>query len=172
MTYTDRLFRRFPCARRAIAWAPLALPALSFGCSDDDDHLARLVAECRKTSGQQHCELYRQINARRWSNDLPYYAYHEALARAAQDHAEDMAQNDLVGHESSDGTGWEDRIYNAGYDGGAIAENVARAPDIDAVMQLWMPADETGGNLMSRNASESGIGVQGDRWVITLGRPY
>jgi uncharacterized protein YkwD len=172
MMHTNRLFRRLPSVRRAVAWAPMLLFALSFSCSDDDDQLARLVAQCKQCSSEQHCELYRRINVRRRSNDLPLYVYHDALARAAQSHADDMAQNDLLGHESSDGRSWEDRIYDAGYDGGAIAENIARAPDIAAVMQLWMPADGTGGNLMSRNATQAGIGVQADRWVITLGRPY
>ncbi len=69
-------------------------------------------------------EAINAINAYRTANGLPPYNIKEALTKAAQSHASDMACNNLTGHTGSDGSTSGSRISKNGYVAAFSAENV------------------------------------------------
>ena len=72
------------------------------------------------------------------------------LAQAAQTQSLDMATRRQLTHAGSDGSHASDRLARAGYQWGAVAENIARGQtDLPAVMGAW--ARSTG---HCRNAME------------------
>jgi uncharacterized protein YkwD len=82
----------------------------------------------------------------------------DLLNAAAQRHAEDMAENNFMAHEGSDGSMPGDRAGDAGYTG-AVGENVARGYEsADAVVAGWVDSDGHCNNLMNAGFSEMGVG--------------
>ncbi|POM69083.1 SCP-like extracellular protein [Phytophthora palmivora] len=64
---------------------------------------------------------------------------HSTLQAAAQRQADDMAANNFMSHNGSDGSKMAQRAAEAGFTGGAIAENVAAGQkNVDAVVNSWM----------------------------------
>ncbi|GMF17067.1 unnamed protein product [Phytophthora lilii] len=64
---------------------------------------------------------------------------HSKLQAAAQRQADDMAANNFMGHKGSDGSKMAQRAAEAGFTGGAVAENVAAdQKDVNAVVDSWM----------------------------------
>jgi uncharacterized protein YkwD len=153
-----------------VLWAGSSLGCSGDEAQDDEDAVATLVSECRSLSAGRACQLYRRVNEERRSHGLALYSYDAALARAAQSHADDMAANDYISHTSLDGTTFDVRILLAGYDGFPRAENIAQAPDVDAVMLLWLSSEGHRETLLWETSTETGIGVQGELWVLVTGR--
>ena len=143
---------------------------LAVACGDDDDEIANLVEQCTEDSGEEQCELYRLINVERQSADVSLYGYDPALARAAQLHANDMADNDYFDHESLDGRSFSDRAQQAGYDGSPTGENIASASSAQQTVEMWMSSSGHRANLLSTRSTEIGIGAQSGLWVAVFGR--
>ena len=101
------------------------------------------------------------------------------LSRAAQAHADDMDDvGRYLGHQSSDGRDFEDRIDEAGYDWRSIRENVATGQQsARAVVQSWMKSPGHRENILSDDITEIGIGFAVDDasgmtyWVQKFGAP-
>lgn len=82
----------------------------------------------------------------------------EQLNIAAQVHAEDMAQNNFLAHEGSDGSGPGQRAAIAGYTG-SVGENVARGyEDASSVVAGWVDSDGHCKNLMEGSFTVMGVG--------------
>ena len=103
--------------------------------------------------------------------------YNPSLARAAQDHACDMATLDFFSHNSSDGSNVQHRARRSGYHDCLIAENIAHGTPYsapNAVLQGWMDSSGHRKNMMLRRVSEYGIGVavdhDGPYWVLVLAK--
>lgn len=80
------------------------------------------------------------------------------LNAAAQAHAEDMAANNFMAHEGSDGSSPGERADRAGY-GGSVGENVARAYETpEGVVAGWVDSDGHCNNLMNGGFNEMGVG--------------
>jgi hypothetical protein len=100
----------------------------------------------------------------------------EQLNAAAQVHAEDMANNNFMAHEGSDGSSPGDRADLAGYPSGFVGENVARGYDTPAsVVQGWTDSDGHCRNMMNGDYDELGVGFavsnSGEEfWVQLFGR--
>lgn len=121
------------------------------------------------------------INAYRAQNGLPAYTINSQLARAAQNHANDMACNSLFGHTGSNGSTLEARVQDSGYAYSFIAENVYGSyPPLtgQGVVNHWIE-DKTdlrnNRNLVSDTYIEAGIGYSFFNnfgyYVVVFGTP-
>lgn len=100
----------------------------------------------------------------------------ERLSIAAQAHADDMAQNNFMAHEGSDGSDPSTRADRAGYQG-LVGENVARGYETpQAVVAGWIDSDGHCTNMMNGGYEELGVGYavsnSGEKfWVQLFGTP-
>ena len=98
-----------------------------------------------------------------------------ALRRAAQDHSDDMATRDYFSHTSPDGVTFAERIRAAGYQGGAIAENIAAGQtSAKDVMRGWMASPGHRANILTCSYRDIGVGYAtggsyGTYWTQTFG---
>jgi len=101
---------------------------------------------------------------------VPALVWNEKLAKAAGDHAKDMAENNLTGHIGSNGSEPDERMTEAGYDWSACGENVAfgfsTAKD---VVKGWITSPGHCRNLMDSEFLEMGAAREGKYWVQDLG---
>ncbi len=80
------------------------------------------------------------------------------LARAALDHARDLAAFGRLSHKGSDGAGPADRVSRAGYQWAIVAENVASgAETADEVVTGWLESPSHCSNLMNPLFTEMGV---------------
>jgi hypothetical protein len=92
------------------------------------------------------------------------------LAAAAHYHSEDMEDWGEMSHDSSDGTPWDERVWEY-FQGYTIGENVAygySTPYV-AVIHGWMCSDGHRSNIMSTNYNLLGTGVAGTYYTQDFG---
>lgn len=86
--------------------------------------------------------------------------WHCTLARIAQAHNIDMAENDFYAHVGSDDLQSKDRATNAGYEWQATAENIhVEQADVDAAMQGWVNSEGHCANIMGSQYQELGADI-------------
>lgn len=89
---------------------------------------------------------------------VPALALSAALTRAAAEHAADMAANEFVGHEGSDGTNVGERVTRSGYRWRSVGENVAGGQrDAPTVMRAWLDSAGHCENIMGAQYTEMGV---------------
>ncbi|OGJ55838.1 hypothetical protein A3D88_01790 [Candidatus Peribacteria bacterium RIFCSPHIGHO2_02_FULL_52_16] len=124
-------------------------------------------------------EVLTLVNAERARAGLGLLRFHPLLHKAAQSHAEDMAQRRFFSHRNPDGAESFDRIKAAGYIvapcncawGYWTGENIAYGQNTPAeVMKNWMNSSRHRANILSPNFDEIGIGLSGDHWVQNFGK--
>jgi uncharacterized protein YkwD len=92
------------------------------------------------------------------------------LARAAQAHAVDMAENDYFAHESEDGTRFDTRIRAEGYSRPA-GENIAKGQtSANQVVREWMASPPHRRNIENCAFTTIGVGYDDHYWVQDFGR--
>lgn len=97
------------------------------------------------------------------------------LYEAAKAHADDMSENNFVGHEGSDGSDFKERVNRTDYTGTPLSENVtADDGTAEDVIQRWLKNEESCKHTMSPDADEVGIaategGILGKSWVQVFG---
>lgn len=121
------------------------------------------------------------INAYRTENGRPAYIVNARLAQAAQKHANDLACNNLLVHDGSDGSTPQSRVETTGYVASSVSENINRnSPPLDGqgVVDAW--ANDTsdaqnGRNLLSTTFTEIGVGYSffnnSGYYVVVFARP-
>ncbi|MGL5192733.1 MAG: CAP domain-containing protein, partial [Chroococcales cyanobacterium] len=78
------------------------------------------------------------VNQRRALANLPPVAVDSQLSRAAQIHAEDMAENDFFSLTGSDGSTTVSRLAAVGYRFSNFQENISAAlPNPEQVVENW-----------------------------------
>jgi uncharacterized protein YkwD len=122
-----------------------------------------------------------EVNTRRQEKGAPPLTLDPRLNEAAQKHAEDMLRRSYYAHDSLEGLRPRDRVAQAGYQAGLVAENIARGPtSVEEVMSAWMQSQGHRSNLLNPAFREMGIGCAvgsigsiGDTvlWVQDFGRP-
>lgn len=134
------------------------------------------VAEARSA-------LLAATNSARADRGLGALRLNDALAAAAQAHAEDMAARGYAAHVSPDGEDLADRVARSGYRYGSVGENLAFGTvSADATVAGWTGSDGHAANLYAESFTEVGMGyvrgpleVDGARythvWVSVYGRP-
>lgn len=110
------------------------------------------------------------VNSARAQAGLPPLQMNAALQAAAQEHSEDMLQNNYFDHTSRDGLSPMQRMQSAGYNGTSYGENIAEGQQSpEKVMNDWMNSPEHRQNILSPNYGEIGIGIAGNVWTQDFG---
>lgn len=111
------------------------------------------------------------VNAERTAQNRAPLVYDPLLARAAAEHARDMAQAGFFSHTGSDGSGIGQRLQRAGYRACFGAENIASGQrSLAEVMQSWMQSRGHRRNILHRKAEAVGLArTPGNIWVMVLG---
>lgn len=130
--------RAFPALLAAFL---IHAPAVAQGASNYDEQVLISVNQIREAAG------------------LRPLARNRTLDLAAQLHAEDMARNNFMSHNGSNGSNPAARMRAAGYPWITWAENVAVGWATPAVvMNAWMNSPGHRRNILSANVREIGIG--------------
>jgi uncharacterized protein YkwD len=113
-------------------------------------------------------EVARIINTVRAQHGLPPLVYNEALALAAQAHANDCSQRGWCSHTGSDGADLRTRILRVGYDPTGVAECWAMSRNPQHAVDMWMdevpPDDAHRRTLLTTWQTEIGVGVAEAPW--------
>ena len=107
----------------------------------------------------------------------PPLQWNAKLAAAAQEHSDDMARNNLTGHEGSDGSTPKERIEKQGYQWRSLGENVAAGqPDTRTVVKDWLNSPGHCENIMNPKFTEMGMALSENNttgylqyWTLDLG---
>ncbi|RLN71032.1 hypothetical protein BBJ28_00022373 [Nothophytophthora sp. Chile5] len=93
--------------------------------------------------------MLERVNQERAAEGLSALCWNSKLQVAAQRLSDDMAANNFVGHTGSDGSDMGQRLKDAGYEGGASAENAeGGSPNVTAAMDDWMHSEGHRTNIM------------------------
>ena len=102
-------------------------------------------------------------------------AIDSALEEAARCHALDMAEQDELGHDGSDGSDEVERAADAGYPSEYVGENLAAGQSSAAVVvDAWLESETHCENLMHEHYEDTGVAVVQLKgrmyWVQIFGR--
>lgn len=120
---------------------------------------AVVCATCAAQRGDDARQILALTNADRQEQGLQPLQWNPALAAAAQAHAERMAREGTLSHQYAGEAPLMQRAAEAGAHFEAIAENVAMAPDPEAVEQAWMHSTPHRTNILDPKMNALGIGV-------------
>jgi uncharacterized protein YkwD len=106
-------------------------------------------------------------------------AWNTALATASQGHSDDMAAQNYFSHTSQDGRQFGQRAANAGYVGGALAENIAAGQaTLQGVLDSWLGSPDHCANLMNPRYRDVALACAqrtgsdfGSYWTLMAGAP-
>ena len=121
--------------------------------------------------------LLGQVNGLRQSLGLPGYTSNGALAAAAQNQAQWMADSGQVSHTQYDGSTPSVRAQRAGYGSSLVSENIYMGTNATAATawQWWINSAVHYRGLTSTNYTEIGVGVatgaNGTAFVLVFGNP-
>ena len=103
------------------------------------------------------------VNNFRASYGLCALSINESLATAAIVHSEDMANNEFLGHQGSDGSWPSNRTGNTGYPGTFVGENALYRFDRDTggAFQQWVDSQGHRDNMLNGGFDEVGIALAG-----------
>ena len=117
------------------------------------------------------CQVFEIVNIERSEAGEEPLVYNMALERAAQAHAEDMAEKGYFSHTAPDGSDFSARADAAGYTGFPGGENIAqgqRSPE--QVMNSWMNSQGHRENILRPRFDEIGVGLHQGYWVQVFGQ--
>ncbi len=98
--------------------------------------------------------------------------WHPDLDAAAEAHAQDMFDNDVLTHEGSDGSDLATRLNRANYLASHWGENVAFGPITPAqTVEAFKNSPGHCSVMASPNFKQVGIAKVGDYWVFDFGTP-
>ncbi|MFW6043921.1 MAG: CAP domain-containing protein [Marinilabiliaceae bacterium] len=151
----------------------LTFPALGWGQNNensvdvlfDKDEMLQRVNEARSESRRCGGEKHEATHPLVWN---------EKLARAAQAHANDMAEHEFFDHTGSDSSTIVMRVERQDYVWGAVGENVAMGPrTVAEVVEGWLKSPGHCSNIMNSDFREIGAAIseKGYYWVQVFGAP-
>jgi len=134
---------------------PLLLATFALACTGSLVHA--------QTAQQLLCG----VNTARLQNGLPCLGPDPDLNTAAQGHSDDMADNNTLDHNGSDGSSPLTRIqaeccnvFGVGCTYSATAENIAYgSSDVSTVMQMWLDSPGHYANIMDSTMTNMGCGI-------------
>lgn len=116
-------------------------------------------ASCPGTTAAEQAAGVRATNAVRQRSGLPPVQANDLLARAAAQHACDMAQRGRMTHAGSRTSGPAQRVKALGYAPTVTAENIAAGPfGLERVLSEWNASPGHVSNIVIPQISNFGIG--------------
>jgi uncharacterized protein YkwD len=122
-------------------------------------------------------EVVTATNAERARHRLGLLTLDSGLARAAQQHSEDMVRRAFFAHENPDGAQVWDRALAAGYRYRKVAENIAAGQrTAKEVVRGWMDSPGHRANILDGELTQIGVGraeggSYGVYWTQVFGAP-
>jgi hypothetical protein len=122
-------------------------------------------------------EVVTATNAERARHRLGLLTLDPGLARAAQQHSEDMVRRAFFAHENPDGAQVWDRALAAGYRYRKVAENIAAGQrTAKEVVRGWMDSPGHRANILDGELTQIGVGraeggSYGVYWTQVFGAP-
>lgn len=111
-------------------------------------------------------------NAERSRAGAPALSLHPQLTAAAQHHSDLMMQHNQMTHQLSGEPEMGDRISQAGYRWGGVAENVAHGQTSpEDVLSSWMNSPGHRKNLLNPEYQHLGVGFANNFWTQKFARP-
>jgi uncharacterized protein YkwD len=107
-------------------------------------------------AGQQ---LFQAINREREINGLPPLKWDDALANAARQHAELMAEQKSLSHGFLGELSLPSRATRAGARFSWLSENVAAGPNPENISEQWMQSPNHRANLLDADMDTIGAGA-------------
>jgi hypothetical protein len=121
--------------------------------------IAPLASPAQRPPTGPEDSLLNSANRERVSRGLPALRWDDALAAAARDHAQRMAQSNALSHQFSGEPSLKDRTRQAGAHYSVIAENVAEGPSPGVIHSQWMNSAPHRANLLDPELNAIGIAV-------------
>jgi Cysteine-rich secretory protein family len=103
--------------------------------------------------------LLEDANRDRTAQGKPALTLNPALSAAAQQHAEMMAQQNILSHDLPGEAGLAQRAASAGAHFSSIAENIAVSDALHRIHESWMQSAPHNANLMNAEFTIVGIGI-------------
>jgi hypothetical protein len=103
--------------------------------------------------------LFDSANRERAAKGLSQLQWSESLATAAREHAQRMAQSNVLAHQLPGEPSPEERGRQAGARYSVFAENVAEGPTPEAIHSGWMHSPPHRANLLAPELNSVGIAV-------------
>lgn len=113
----------------------------------------------------RECQMLGLINDYRASNGLSTLTLSNSLGIGSVFHSKDMAVNDSFSHDLSDGTTWQQNLYNHGYpDNTSIGENIAAGnADAQSTFQQWQNSDQHNAIMLDPDFNALGVGFTSEQ---------
>lgn len=125
--------------------------------------ILRLVNEVRSEGCKCGDLYYGPVNPVTWN---------ETVEEAAQNHSDDMYENNFFDHYGSDGSTAGVRLADVGYQWSAYGENIAMGyVSAESVFYGWLGSKGHCENIMSPNVTHMGTAVRGVYWTQVFARP-
>ncbi len=121
--------------------------------------MAPLAVSARPPIASPERLLFDALNRERASLGLSMLFWDDSLASAARQHAERMAQRNMLSHQLPGEPDLRMRAAGAGARYSVIAENVAVGPDPAVIHSEWMHSPGHRANILSSQLSVVGIAV-------------
>ena len=140
--------RALPCGALALLGVIMLAPA----------------AESLEPSERSPEQVEQRVNRVRVDRHLKPLRRSRELARAAQQHADDMARNGYLSHTNLEGRNPLERVQTAGIEGfRLLAENIGESniagDRIAAVIEAWLASPSHRKNLLNPAFNHTGIGA-------------
>ena len=103
--------------------------------------------------------LLEDANRERAARRLPELRWDSALAQAAREHAQLMAQHGRISHQFAGEPGLSDRFTRAGVRFSTASENVGEAPSAEELHRMWMDSPPHRANLLDPDVDAAGFAV-------------
>jgi Cysteine-rich secretory protein family len=142
----------------AVAVVSFSLIAFPKNPEDGRGHAAGTDASSSGPSGPARV-LFEAANRERAAAGTPPLTWDAALARAAQRHAELLANGGAFEHQLPGEPNLAERASAAGAHFSYISENIAQAPDPESMHVGWMHSPGHRSNLLSPKVNAVGIAV-------------
>jgi uncharacterized protein YkwD len=104
-------------------------------------------------------QLFNAANQERKAQGLKQLRWDDKLAWAARGHAREMASRNVITHDFPGEAALPERVTQAGVRFSAIAENVAEAPSVATIHELWMHSPGHRANVLDKDMDSLGVGV-------------
>ncbi|RLN67513.1 hypothetical protein BBJ28_00021830 [Nothophytophthora sp. Chile5] len=129
----------------------LAVAAASSSASEAAGNLRETARNLQTytQSDEYTSQMLELVNEQRTAQGLSSLCMNSKLLSSAARHSDDMAANNYMAHNGSDGSTMEERITEAGFIWTAVGENVAAGQEnVTAVMTAWMNSPEHKANIL------------------------